>query len=287
MIETPFNYTGSKFRLLEQLLPEMDYTKSYFVDLFCGGGSVYSNVVDKYDKVIANDIISDLIGIHKSLLESDDIIEETKSLCLNLKESQEEFLKLRKDYNDNPGPAKLWSLMLSCNSNLIRFNQKGKFNQTWGKRSWNSSTEDKTNEFIKHIRQYKDKIHFSHRTFNEISIPTKSGKSDKFMFYCDPPYAYTKNVDGTMGNKQISEAGYNNFYYKEDDLNLYNYCHKINDMGSSFMISGVIQHGGNRSWILDRLISDGFRYKELDFDYKKINKSGIDKKTKEIIIMNY
>jgi site-specific DNA-adenine methylase len=107
------------------------------------------------------------------------------------------------------------------------------------------------------------------------------------MFYCDPPYAYTKNEDGTMSNKQISEAGYNNFYYKEDDLNLYNYCHKINDMGSSFMISGVIQHGGSRSWILDRLISDGFKYKELNFDYKKINKSGIDKKTKEIIIMNY
>ena len=52
MIETPFNYTGSKFKLLEQLLPEFDYTKPYFVDLFCGGGSVYTNVVDKYEKLI-------------------------------------------------------------------------------------------------------------------------------------------------------------------------------------------------------------------------------------------
>lgn len=133
MIQTPFNYTGSKFKLLEQILPEFDYTKPYFVDVFAGGGSVYTNILDKYEKVIANDIIGDLIGIHNSLLESDDIIEETKSLCFNLKESQEEFLKLRKDYNDNPIPAKLWALMLSCNSNLIRFNQKGKFNQTWVK----------------------------------------------------------------------------------------------------------------------------------------------------------
>ena len=60
-IETPFNYTGSKFKLLEQILPEMDYTKSYFVDLFCGGGSVYTNVFDKFDKIIANDIIKDLM----------------------------------------------------------------------------------------------------------------------------------------------------------------------------------------------------------------------------------
>ena len=287
MIQTPFNYTGSKFKLLEQILPEFDYTKPYFVDVFAGGGSVYTNILDKYEKVIANDIISDLIGIHNSLLESDDIIEETKSLCFNLKENQEEFLKLRKDYNDNPTPARLWALMLSCNSNLIRFNKKGKFNQTWGKRSWNSSTESKTNDFINHTRQYKDKIHFSSRKFNEIPIPPTLGKSNKFMFYCDPPYGYVRSEDGSMGDKQISEAGYNNLYYKEDDLNLYNYCHKINDMGSSFMISGVIQHGGERSWILEKLISDGFRYKELNFDYKKINKSGVDKKTKEIIIMNY
>jgi site-specific DNA-adenine methylase len=59
MIETPFNYTGSKFKLLEQLLPEFDTTKSTFVDVFTGGGSVYTNVLDKYEKVIVNDIITD------------------------------------------------------------------------------------------------------------------------------------------------------------------------------------------------------------------------------------
>jgi len=57
MIETPFNYTGSKFKLLEQLLTEFDYTKTTFVDVFCGGGSVYTNVLDRYDRIIINDII--------------------------------------------------------------------------------------------------------------------------------------------------------------------------------------------------------------------------------------
>lgn len=38
LIETPFNYTGSKFKLLDKILPKLDYTKPYFVDLFCGGG---------------------------------------------------------------------------------------------------------------------------------------------------------------------------------------------------------------------------------------------------------
>jgi len=33
MIETPFNYTGSKYKLLEQILPKFDYSKPYFLDL--------------------------------------------------------------------------------------------------------------------------------------------------------------------------------------------------------------------------------------------------------------
>lgn len=38
MIQTPFNYTGSKFKLLDQLLENFDYNKTEFVDVFTGGG---------------------------------------------------------------------------------------------------------------------------------------------------------------------------------------------------------------------------------------------------------
>ena len=51
-INPPMNFTGSKFKLLEQILPEMDYTKRIFVDAFTGGGSVYTNVLDKYEYVL-------------------------------------------------------------------------------------------------------------------------------------------------------------------------------------------------------------------------------------------
>lgn len=281
MIETPFNYTGSKFRLLNQILPEFDYTKSNFVDLFAGGGSVYTNVVDKYEKVLVNDIIKNLIGIHQGLMDGDDIIQKTKVICSTLKESQEDYLKLRDEYNKNPTPDKLWALMLSCNSNLMRFNQKGIFNQTWGRRSYNTSTEKKVKDFTTHIRQFKHKIIFTYQNFNELEIAKDT------LYYIDPPYGYVKKEDGSIGNKQISEAGYNNFYYKQDDINLYNFCHRVNDAGSTFVLSGVLEHGGQTSWILDKLISDGFNYKELKFDYDKINKTGSDKKTKEVIVKNY
>jgi len=281
MVETPFNFTGSKFKLLNQLLPEFDYTKNNFVDVFCGGGSVYTNIVDKYQSILVNDVISDLIGIHSGLLKDDEVIESTKNLCETLKESQEDFLKLRENYNNNPTPAGLWALILSCNSNLMRFNKKGKFNQTWGKRSFNISTEKKVKSFTDHIRKYSDKIYFKSGGFSEIEI-----ESDTF-YYLDPPYGFIKNDDGEIGNKQITEAGYNSYYYKEDDINLRNFCHKINEIGSTFVISGVLEHGGKTSWILDKLIKDGFSVKELNFNYEKISKTNNKKNTVEVIIKNF
>jgi len=266
-IEGVMNYTGSKFRLLEQLLPEMDYTKSYFLDLFCGGGSIYTNIVDKYDKVIANDIISDLIGIHKSLLEGDEIIEETKKLCPG-KSNKDGFINLRSDYNTNHTPAKLWALMLSSTNNMMRFNQKFKYNQTYGERGWNKNTDIKVDIFTKHIREYKNKIRFISNRFDEVEI-----KSSNAMVYIDPPYSNT-------------EAGYNAYWMKDDDVKLYNYIKNIDKVGSSFMISGVLKHDDKPCFLLEILISDGYNYKELIFDYNKVSRKG-NKETKEIIIKNF
>jgi DNA adenine methylase Dam len=267
MIETPFNYTGSKFKLLEQLLPEFDYTKPYFVDLFTGGGSVYTNVVDKFEKIIANDVIKDLVGIHQSLLDSDDIITETKELCPG-KKNQESFVKLREDYNLDPTPAKLWALMLSSTNNMMRFNQRFKYNQTYGDRGWNPNTDKKVDIFTNYIRQYSDKIRFKSLPFNEIEI-----SSSKIMFYADPPYKNT-------------EAGYNAYWKNEDEEKLYNYLKSIDKCGSSFMISGVIKHNNVKSELLNSLISEGYRYKELEFNYNKVSRIG-KKETTEVIIMNY
>jgi DNA adenine methylase Dam len=277
-IDSVMNYTGSKFKLLDQILPEFDYSKKTFIDLFCGGGSVYINVLDKYDKVIANDIIKELIDIHKSLLTSDDIIESTKLLCPG-KDNKEGFLQLRESFNKSKSPNKLWALMLSCTNNMMRFNNSFQFNQSYGDRGWNDSINKKVNIFKNHIREFKDKIEYNSINFNDVDI-----KSNSFV-YIDPPYGYIiKN--GAMGNKQISEAGYNCYWSKEDEINLYNKVKNIHNSGSSFMISGVLEHGGERSWILDKLIQDGFSHKELNFNYNGISKKG-NKNTKEIIVKNY
>jgi len=265
------NYTGSKFKLLEQILPEMDYNKSYFVDLFAGSFVVGANLVDKYDKLLINDIVSDIIGIHKGIIESDDIIKEMIKLSPN-KENKDEYLNLRKSYNIEPTPAKLWALMLSCTNNLSRFNKKGEFNQTWGKRSYNNNTKKKIEEFVNHVRPHKDKLIFTSKHFNDVRF----NNYKDIMVYIDSPYTGT-------------EAGYSGLWKKDDDLLLYNYCKMLDKNGASFMLSGILgEHKNGKRWeLIDKLIQDNYRYKILKCNYEKVAKIKNEKKSQEIIIMNY
>lgn len=276
---SPMNYTGSKFKLLGELLENFDYTKNKFYDLFTGSFVVAGNVLDKYDKIYANDIIEDIVKIHSSILESDDIINKVKEICPKKGES-ELFLKLRESYNNEKTPEKLWTLMLSSNNNMMRFNKKFLYNSTYGNRGWNSSIEQKTNLWIDHIRPYKDKVEFTSVGFRDVEI-----MKDCF-YYCDPPYGYIMKDDGTMGNTQISEAGYNNYYNKQDDIDLRDYLHKIDEIGSTFMISGMLEHDNKKCWITNKLIEDGFNYKILEYNYNRVSKKG-NKKTVEVIIFNF
>jgi DNA adenine methylase Dam len=266
MIETPFNYTGSKFKLLEQLLTEFDYTKTTFVDVFCGGGSVYTNVLDRYDRVIINDIISDLIGIHNGLMLSDNIIEITKTLCPG-KGNPEGYAKLREDYNTNPSSEKLWALMLSCTNNMMRFNQKFKFNQTYGDRGWNSKTDTKVEKFVNHIRNHVSKVEYLSNHFEDLEF------NQDTMLYIDPPYSNT-------------EAGYNAFWKKDYDLKLYNWIKDKDSKGCSFAVSGSLSHDGKSCLLLDMLIKDGYTCVEFEYDYNKVSRVG-KKETKEVLIKNY
>jgi len=67
-ISCPFNYTGGKFKLLEQLQPLFD-KKEVFLDLFAGGGNVGIN--SSSSKVIFNDLNEKLIDLIKFIKDTD------------------------------------------------------------------------------------------------------------------------------------------------------------------------------------------------------------------------
>jgi DNA adenine methylase Dam len=283
-VDGVMNYAGSKYKLLDQIIPLLDTSKETFVDLFAGGGSVYTNVIYLYKNIIANDIIGDVIKIQEKLILDIDgeFVKSVKNLSIPCKTSQEEYNKLRESYNKNKTPEKLYALILSCTNNMLRMNKKGEMNQTWGRRCFNDNTERKIDQFKEQLKSEFNRINFISMSFEEVPIIKNS------MYYIDPPYSSVKNEDGTPSNKKITEAGYNSYFSKNDDIKLYEYCINLDKNKSSFMLSGLLTHNGNTSWLLNELIQDGFKYIELNCNYNKVSrKKDVDKKSKEIIVMNY
>lgn len=263
-INPPLCFIGNKFKLLDQLLPKFDYTKKTFVDLFVGGGSVYTNVLDKYDHIIINDIIKELVEIHKSLLfDLENFTNNVKNI-IPIRTHKEQYLKLRESYNFEKTPEKLYALILSCSRSIMRYNMKFEFNQTYGNGIWGKTMDNRVLEFYNHLLPYKDKIQYNYQSFENVSIP------DDSMIYLDPPYINTF-------------TGYNRYWKKHNEERLYQFILDMNNRGNSFVLSGVLTYNGLESELLKKLISDGFIHEEIRSDYNR----GISKITVEIIIKNF
>lgn len=273
MIPTPFNYTGSKTKLLPQLLPLLDRSKVHFYDVFAGGGSVYANVLPLYPHVHVNDVITDLIGIHRALIEEgESFVAIVRVLCA-AKDDPMSYRALRDAYNADKTPSRLFALMLCCTNNMMRFNRSFGFNQTFGKRSFNPSTQAKIDAFIAGVKPYVDRISYSSLRFQEV-VPLNPTDS---MIYMDPPYIGT-------------EAGYNTYWSQADEETLYAYILKLHASGASFALSGVRgQHrsGKESSRLIERLVADGFECVALDFAYTKVARRKGDTSSQEVVVRNY
>lgn len=271
MINTPFNYTGSKFKLLSQILPQFDYSKPSFIDLFTGGGSVYANVVDKYQKILCNDVIKDLIDIHKELLFNKvKFVEEVKSLCVS-KTDKSGFYLLRDNYNQGKSPAKLFALMLCCTNNMMRFNKSFLFNSTFGERTFNDSTQKKIDSFCAELETHKSKIEFKSESFENI---WPDNPRDTF-WYLDPPYL-------------ASEAGYNSYWSNSLEEKLFNYCVKIHQSGGTFALSGISgQHKDNEEAQLITELMKRFNTVKISHDYKQVARNKDEVRGQEVLIKNY
>jgi len=238
---------------------------------------VYINSLDKFSgKIHVNDYISDLMCVQEQLIYSLDIIDVVKNIQIN---SQDDYINVRQQYNSSPTPEHLWALMMSCTNNMLRFNKAGKFNQTYGKRKFNSATEEKAISFHNMGYPHRKRIKFTYGHFNYVPVT-----SDTFV-YIDPPYGYI-DVNGKMGNTQISEAGYNAFWDKSDEEILLKYILDADKIGASVMVSGVLVHKSKVSWILNTLINMGYPHRTITCDYNKVSR--VDSSdTSEIILTNY
>ena len=135
-IKSPMNYTGGKYKILNDIIPSFPSGIKNFVDLFAGGLNVGINV--NADTIYANDQISYIIDLYKLFQDTstDDLVASIKARIGEYQlsqENQEGYLKLRKKYNETGEPLDLFVLTCYAFNHQIRFNSKHQFNTPFGK----------------------------------------------------------------------------------------------------------------------------------------------------------
>ena len=279
-VKSPLNYTGGKSKLLPQILPLFPDKVGTFVDLFCGGCNVGSNV--NTDKVIYNDYMSQIIELFKNWKDTnlEDTIEyiETQIEKFNLsKQNQEGFLELRKQYNEYRDIRDLFVLVAYAFNHQIRFNSKGEYNMPFGKDRSEYNKNMKTNliNFITRIQQQDST--FSNKSFDELKV--EDFTKDTFV-YADPPYLIT-----------VASYNENGGWNEQMEYKLLDYLDKCTENGIKFALSNVLEMNDKSNNILKKWAQEkGYNIHHLNYTYGNCNYHKLDKTvglTDEVLITNY
>lgn len=269
------NYIGNKYRLLPQLLELFPEDCDNFLDLFVGGSDVSINY--NAGNKSANDINKYVIGIYKAFQEQS--YEEIYSYLwgrqqeFNLSKSNKEgYLRYRDFYNQGDrNPLDLYLLMNYSFNYQIRFNNNHEYNNPFGanRSSWNESLQSRLEEFISLIKD----IQFTSLDFREVDYSS-------FDFcYADPPYSLS------VGSYNDGKRGFNGWSL-QDDIDLMIILDSLNDRGSKFALSNVLEHKGEEHKELIQW-SKKYNVHELSCSYANSNYQAKASRTREVLITNY
>lgn len=300
-VKSPLNYTGGKYKLLNQIIPIFPKNLDLFVDLFSGGANVGVNVnakrivcVDKQKEIIrVMDLfkkyedgyiidklekIIDKYNLSNSLLNGYETYKCTSDKGLG-SYNKLKYLDLRNDYNsmveDSVEKDFLFlTLVIYGFNNQIRFNSSGEFNMPVGKRDFNNSIRKNLKSFITKLKTKN--IEFINSDFREFAIET----TDNTLVYCDPPYF--------LGTASYNENG---GWTDKDEIDLLNFLSILDQNGVKFALSNVIEHKGEKNTILDSWIKEhNYIVHIIDSNYNNSNyhkQEGNVLKTIEVLVTNY
>jgi DNA adenine methylase len=279
-VKSPLNYTGGKTKLLPQILPLFPDKVGTFIDLFCGGCNVGSNV--NAEKVIYNDYMSQIIELFKNWKDTnlEDTIQyiETQIEKFNLsKQNQEGFLELRKQYNEYRDIRDLFVLVAYAFNHQIRFNSKGEYNMPFGKDRSEYNKNMKTNliNFITRIQEQDST--FLNKSFDELNV--EEFTKDTFV-YADPPYLIT-----------VASYNENGGWNEQMEYKLLEYLDKCTENGIKFALSNVLEMNDKSNDILKKWAQEkGYNIHHLNYTYGNCNYHKLDKTvglTDEVLITNY
>lgn len=271
--ESPLNYIGSKARMINAIKLHMPIDYGKFIDAFGGGFNVGVNVTDK--EVIYNDsnhFVKELVesfrlqDTYQYLLY---IRKTTKKFGL-VKAGGEGYIKAREFYNSKPvqerDPRLLYTILLYGFQQQLRFNSKYEFNNPVGMRWFNDRVLAKMISFSRalkegdHLIESKDFLELEDDIFR------------KDFVYMDPPYRLTR------GSYNDGKRGFGGWDI-DTEQRLLDFCDRLNQREVLFMVSYVVDHGGEFNDIVDKWIKVN--------KYRVIEVSAKDIRRKEILIVNY
>ena len=298
-VKSPLNYTGGKYKLLEQLLSRFPTEIGTFVDLFGGGFNVGANV--KAEKIVYNDVSEETTRLIKLFYKynSNEIIQKLEELIKKYRLSdsdkhgyeyygcnsnnglgpfnKEQFKRLREDYNQSKKSISrdflLLLLIIYSFNNQIRFNSEGMYNLPVGKRDLNASMR-------RNIKLFAEKLKTKNVVFlsKDFNLIRPSAYSNPF-YYCDPPYL--------LGDASYNENG---GWSVSKELELLGFLKSLSDKNVKFALSNVIEHKGKTNHVLlEWAIQNKFNIIYLVKDYSNSNyqSKAKDSKTVEVLVTNY
>lgn len=266
IIKNPFNYIGSKNRIMPLILDCIPENVYELVDVLGGSGEVGLSVGLP---CVYNDLNEPLTCIIKTfqelptnlILDSIQVVINSYDLSKNNKEG---YLELRKDFNEHQGynllnsedSDKRWAncialYVLICHSfnYYITFNSKGEYNNPSGcNRSWFS--ESLKNKLVK----YKERLDKMYKF--EVNCVDCNKILDRYLikddlrdvlFFIDPPYLVSQDIYSR--NKKLK-------WTKENEINLYGKLLDISSKGGKFILTNQLKKGEIMNCFLENFINE-------------------------------
>ena len=291
MLNNCFNYIGSKDRLFPVIDKNLDKSRKYFIDVFCGSGVIGVNELNDYSKVVMNDMCWQMIDTLKFFRDNEykKVIHDIERVILDYnlsKTNKEGYLKLREDYNSDPylrlvfDPAMFYCLVTHSFNFSVHINSKGKFSVPFGanKSYFNPSLRAKLEGFQWELHENRNKISLKSEDFEKLLMSTQKIAKDS-VFYLDPPYL-------------SSDDSYSRIYYlgkwnEDKERRLYRCLDIIDEWGGHFLLSNVLENNGKWNKILDDW-SQKYNVLEVSASYESCNYQRKNEgKTREILVRNY
>ena len=301
-VASPLNYTGGKFKIIDQLMTNFPDRIDTFVDLFCGGCNVGINV--SAQKTVFMDSNAQLIdlfcamqkaGAEKFLLQAKSVVKQ-----FGLSDSEANgygyyncesssglgpynkngFARLRKHYAQLPEKSieksvALYVLIVYGFNNQLRFNARGEFNLPVGKRDLNAKMQRKAKSFIDRI--CTGKCEFQRADFRDVDLRMLG---DKDFVYADPPYLITTATYNENGG-----------WTEDDERDLLGVLDAVDGRGVRFALSNVTECNGKTNRLLKAWIAQNegkYRVIEIARDYSNANYQRKRKgDSHEVLIVNY